>query len=75
MGQISGDLQGGSNSVRQIGGASDMALTCQLCGGRFRKETMASAYLDARHFSFSQYATGAFQSAALVLELRGSASE
>ena len=26
----------------------------------FRKGTMASAHLDARHFSFSQYTTGAF---------------
>ena len=42
-------------------------------GGAFRKGTMASAHLDARHFSSSLYATGAFQAAAtLVLELRGS---
>ena len=34
-----------------------------------------SSCLDARHFSFSQYATGAFQAAALVLDLRGSESE
>ena len=33
---------------------------------------MASARLDVRHFSFSQYTTGAFQAATLVLELRGS---
>ena len=44
-------------------------------GGRFRKGTMASAQLDARHFSSSLYATGAFQAAALVQELRGSESE
>ena len=43
--------------------------------GRFRKGTMASACLDARHFSFSLYATGAFQAATLVLKLRGSESE
>ena len=33
-----------------------------------------SSCLGARHFSFSQYTTGAFQAAALVLELRGSES-
>ena len=44
-------------------------------GGGFRKEIMASAHLDARHFSFSLYVTGAFQAAILVLELRGSKSE
>ena len=50
----------------------------QLAGSveeRFRKGTMASAPLDARHFSFSLYATGAFQAANLVLELTGSESE
>ena len=30
-------------------------------GKGLRKGTRASAYLDARHFSFSQYATGAFK--------------
>ena len=39
------------------------------------KGTMASAHLDARHFSFSLYAAGAFQSATLVLELSRSESE
>ena len=29
--------------------------------GGFRKGTMASAYLDARHFSLSLYTTDAFQ--------------
>ena len=33
-------------------------------GGGFSKGTMASACLDARHFSFSHYATGAFSAAA-----------
>ena len=42
--------------------------------GGFRKGTMASAHLDARHFSFSLYTTGAFQAATLVLELRVSES-
>ena len=44
-------------------------------GGGFRKGTMDSAHLDARHFSFFLYATGAFQAATLVLEPRGSESE
>ena len=43
--------------------------------GGFRKGTMASAYPDARHFNSSLYATGAFQTATLVVELRGSESE
>ena len=44
-------------------------------GKGFRKRTMPFAHLDARHFSFSLYATGAFQAATLVLKLRGSESE
>ena len=44
-------------------------------GAGFRKGTMASARLDARCFSSSLYAIGAFQAATLVLELRGSESE
>ena len=42
-----------------------------LVGWGFRKGTMASILLDASHFSSSLYATGAFQAAILVLELRG----
>ena len=41
-------------------------------GERFSKETMVSACVNARHFSFSLHATGSFQAATLVLELRGS---
>ena len=44
-------------------------------GGGFRKGTMASACLDARHFSFSLYTTSAFQATTSVLELRGSESK
>ena len=44
-------------------------------GKGFRKGTMASACLDTRPFSSSLYATGAFQAATPVLELRGSESE
>ena len=73
--RVSEDLQGGSNSVSQVDGVSGMILACWLCGGRVRKGTMASAHLDARHFSFSLYTTGAFQAATLVLELRGSDSK
>ena len=43
--------------------------------GEFGKGTMASAILDARHFSFSLYTIGAFQAATPVLELRGSEPE
>ena len=50
-------------------------VACSVGGGGFRKGTMASARLDARHFSFSPYLTATFQGATLVLELRGSESE
>ena len=76
--RVSGDLQGGSNCVSQVDGVSDMAPACQLCGaveGGLRKGAMASACPDARHFSLSQYATGALLGATLALELRGSESE
>ena len=35
----------------------------------------SSSHIDVRHFSLSQYATGAFQAATPVLELRGSESD
>ena len=44
-------------------------------GRGFREGTMASALLDARHFSSSLCTTGAFQAVNLVLELRWSESE
>ena len=50
----------------------------QLAGsvrGGFRKGTIASGHLDARHFGLSLSATGAFQAATPVLELRWSESE
>ena len=37
----------------------------------FERKLSPSSRLDARHFSSSPYATGAFQAAAPVLELRG----
>ena len=71
-------LHNRSNSARQVDGVSDMTPACGLygsVGGVFRKGTVVSACLHDRHFSFSQYATGAFQAATPVLELRGSESE
>ena len=56
----------------------DSQIWHQLAGsvrGGFRKGTTASAHPDARYFSSSLYASGAFQAATLVLELRGSKSE
>ena len=44
-------------------------------GGAFRKGTIASAHLDARHFSFPLCVICAFRAATPVLELRGSKSE
>ena len=44
-------------------------------GGGFKKGTMASASLDARHFSFPLCTTSAFGAATPVLELRRSESE
>ena len=41
----------------------------------FRKGIMASGHLDAKHFCFSEYVTGVFQAATLVLEFRGNESE
>ena len=70
---MSGYFQGGSNSISQVDGISDMAP--ELAGsveGGFRKETMASASHEARHCSSSLYATGSFQAVTPVLELRGS---
>ena len=48
---------------------------CSPWWGGWAGLTMASVHLDARHFSFSLYTTGAFQAATPVLELRGSESE
>ena len=75
----------GQNNVSQVDEVSDMATTCWLCGclgGGFRKgawllpaflserKLSPSSCLDAKHFSSFLYATGAFQAAILVLELR-----
>ena len=59
--------------------------SCQLCGSVWegsRKGTIAclsawskkpvpSSFLDARHFTLCLYATGGFQAATLMLEVRG----
>ena len=68
-----------------------MATACRLCGsvvllgvGSEKGQWLASlcgrrlfpsSHLDDRYFTFSLYATGAFQAAILVLELRGSESD
>ena len=71
--RVSGDVQGGANSVNQTDGISEMASACQLCGsvgGEFRKWTMAflcggklsaSSCLDARPFTSSLYASVLFK--------------
>ena len=49
-GRVSGDFQGGANSLSQVDGVSDMPPACCLCGTvgeGLRKGTMASADLDA----------------------------
>ena len=45
---------------------------CLASGVMSRRKLSPSTRPDARHFSFSLYATGALPAAALVLELRGS---
>ena len=55
-----------------------MTPVCQLrgsTGGGLRKGLMASAHPNGRHFSLSQYATGALVVATPVLELKGSESQ
>ena len=43
-------------------------------GGGPKKGTMASAHLDARHFTFSLYTIGVLQAVTPLLELRESKS-
>ena len=73
------DLQGRVNRVSQVDGVSDMALPASsviLSAFLSGRKLSPSCGLDATsHFSSSLYATGAFQAATLVLELRGSESE
>ena len=65
--------------ISKVGQTMLARLICyQLAGpewGGFIKEAIASACLNARHFSFFLHTTGAFQAATPVLELRGSESE
>ena len=85
---ISGNPQGGANSVNQVDGDSDVEPTCQLCGewAQERNNDLcqyfclgescpSSSCPEARDFSSSSYVPGTFQAAASVLELRTSESE
>ena len=69
------NLQGQANSFSQLMESQTWHSLTGSEWGEFRKETMASAHLDARHLSSSLHTTGAFQAATPVLELRGSESE
>ena len=61
--QLCGSVEGGLRK-----GTMQQTLLVFLSG----RELSPSFHLDARHFSSSLNATGAFQAATLVLELRGS---
>ena len=70
VGRVSGDLQGWSNSASPV----DRGGTCQFCGsvvGMAQKRDNRSCSPWCQDHGFSQYATGAFPVAILVLELRG----
>ena len=85
--QLQGISRMGAHGVSQVDGISDIAPACQLSGcvgeGSERpllvfqsgRKLSPSFFLDTRHFSSSPYATGAFQGATPLPELRGSASE
>ena len=84
-------LQGGAHSVElmelQIWHPPASSVTVWLHGERAQKrenglclpfhweKAVLQLSFDARYFTFSQYATAAFQAATLVLDLRGSESE
>ena len=87
QGRVSGNHHSGANSVNQFDGDSDMASASWLCVERAQKRNSGLCqhlFLEkAAHtgscpntgqFSFSSYASGAFQAAAPVLEFRGSKS-
>ena len=68
----------GQTVLARLTETSESRIRHRLAGSvrrRFRKHTMASVHLDTRHFSSSLYATGAFQAATPVPELRMSESE
>ena len=65
----------GQTVLARLMGSQTWKLFAGSMEGGFRKGIMASAHLDARHFGFSLYATGDFQSVIPVLELRGNESE
>ena len=85
-----GIYRAGKTVLTQVGGVSDITPNCWLCGsvgeGSEKDSGLCPPFclgescppsycLDSRHFSFSLYATGAFQATTLVLELRGSVFE
>ena len=78
VGQSLRGLQRRANSISQVDGISDMVPACQLCAGRTEKgqwslpTSLSPALTLMTDTSFSAlYATGAFQSATPVMELRG----
>ena len=73
-GRVSGGSQGRSTVLARLMESQIWHQLSSSVEGGFRKGTMASADLDARHFSFSLCATGVVQAATPVLELRWSES-
>ena len=85
--RVSEDLQGRADSVRQVDNLKILYLptrSVSLWGKGSEKgqwpfclgeSCSPSSCIDTRPFPFSLYATGAFQAATEMLELRGSESE
>ena len=71
----SGDSKAGQTVLARLMESQIWHQLASSVGDRFTKGSMASAHLDDRHFSSFLYATGAFQAATPVLELRGSESQ
>ena len=75
VGQSLGILKVGQTVLAKLMESQMWHQLASSVGGGFRKGTIASVLLYARHSSFSLYTTGALQAATPVLELRGSESE
>ena len=78
VGWILRDLHGQTHSVSPIDGVSDVAPACRLCGSArlsVWERAVPQLLPWCQTLSPSLYATGAFQAATRVLELRGSESE
>ena len=71
----SGDSKAGQTVLARLMESQIWHQLASSVGDRFTKGSMASARLDARHFSLSLYTTGDFQAATPVPERRGSESE